>query len=357
MANIIKSSSGLLFAEEAWDDLSLLWDLSPNYPSRVALASDSISLLPGTDRFELLIPAPLENGYVFQSKVEYSPVTELQKAGNTLKSVTDTSVDFEICGDDVITCDYTKISISQNYILNAKASADGILWKDYGNSKITNMNYIGYYIEAGEDTDVPIKVYNCHLYRNNTVTINNFDRTNLIKLFDSTGTEVTDKFSIKKKNSQMCIDGTNLLFPIDYLKVQVLDRTTGIVYHESELTDIYGGDIYEYNYNIEFYIDENKLTTNTYDLGSISNEKVFMLKVTNKESYPIKEKKLRVDFYSVYNPGYKMAMLAPDGTEDYSKTLDVEFLAGETKIFKLKMARNPSLSNVEDEYKFNIILE
>jgi hypothetical protein len=88
LADIIKSSSGLLFAEEVWDDLSLLWDLSPNDPSRVAFTSDSISLLSGTDRIELLIPVPKENGYVFQSEIDYHPTTSIQHGGNVLRSVT-----------------------------------------------------------------------------------------------------------------------------------------------------------------------------------------------------------------------------------------------------------------------------
>ncbi len=357
MADIIKSSSGLLFSEEKWDDLSLLWDLSPNDPSRAALTSGSISLLPGTDRIELLIKAPAENGYVFQSNLEYKPTTATQKAGNTLKSVTDTYIDLQVCGDTTERCNYTKITVNEEYILDAKASLDGKLWIDYGNTRMMDMNAIGFYLEGGANTDPPLKVFNCYMYKSNTVTINNFDRVNLVKLFDITGAEVTDKFLLKKKNSQMCIDGTNLVFPLDYLKIQVCDRVTGAIYHESELRNIFGGDVYEYNYNVDFFIDEVKLTTNMHDLGKISNEKIFTLKISNKESYPLTGKKLKVTYNSIYNPGYKMADISPNSVDAYAKELDVNFTAGETKVFKLKATRGQHLVNIEDEYKFNIVLE
>jgi hypothetical protein len=97
------------------------------------------------------------------------------------------------------------------------------------------MNSVGYYVGNGVDTDPAFSVKKCYMYKNNFVTINNFDRVNLIKLFDNTGAEITDNFTIKKKNSQIMIDGTNVIFPIDYLKVQVTDRTTELYIMKASL--------------------------------------------------------------------------------------------------------------------------
>ena len=94
-----------------------------------------------------------------------------------------------------------------------------------------------------------------------------------------------------------------------------------------------------------------------HDLGAISKEKVSTLKISNKESYPLTGKKLKVTYNSIYNPGYKMADLAPQSSDVYAKELDVDFTAGETKVFKLKATRGQHLVNIEDEYKFNIVLE
>lgn len=356
MANISKSSSGLLFEEETWTDLSLLWDLSPNDPSRVVFNSNSISLLPGDQRLELLISAPKERGYVMQSEIEYSPILDTEAAGNTLRSVTDNYIDLEIRGDSAELCSYTKVIVGDDAILDAKCSKDGSNWLDYGNTKIIDMNKIGYYIGAGT-TSTPFNIKKCVMYKNNNILINNFDRTNVLKLFDAHNVEVTDKFVVKKKNTQMVIDGTNLIFPIDYLKVQSCNRTSGEVYYEGELTNIYGGDVYEYDYEVEFFINEVLLTDTIYNLGTINEDKIFSFKISNKESYPLKDRKLKVSYYSIYNPGYKLAQLAPGDSDTFSTELNITLGAGETKVFKLKAIKDNDITNLEDEFKFNIILE
>ena len=356
MANIMKSSSGLLYTEETWTDLSLLWDLSPNDPSRVVLNDNSISLLPGDQRLELLISAPKERGYVMQSEIEYSPILNNEAAGNTLRSVTDNYIDLEIRGDDTKLCSYTKIIVSDDAILDAKCSKDSANWLDYGNTKVIDMNKIGYYIGAGTKS-TPFNIKKCVMYKNNNVLINNFDRKNVLKLFDSSGKEVTDKFVVKKKNTQMIIDGTNLIFPINYLKIQSCDRVTGAVYYEGELKDIYGGDVYEYSYFVEFFINEVVLTENIYDLGTINEDKIFCLKISNKEAHPLKGRKLKVSYYSIYNPGYKLAKLATTNSDVFVTELDVSLEAGETKLFNLKAIKDNDITNLENEYKFNIILE
>ena len=356
MAKITKSSSGFLFKEEAWTDLSLLWDLSPNDPSRVVLSDNSISLLPGEQRLELLIYAPKDRGYVMQSEIEYSPVSGTEAAGNTLRSETENYIDLEIRGDDDKLCSYTKIIVNDDSVLDAKCSKDGSKWLYYGNTKMVDMNRIGYYI--GEGTKVaPFNIKKCVMYKDNNILINNFDRTNKLKLFDVNGVEITDKFVVKKKNTQMIIDGTNLLFPIEYLKVQSCDRKTGEVYYEGEMTDIYGGDVYEYAYEVDFFIDNVMLTNTVYDLGTINKDKIFNLKISNKEAYPLKDKDLKVSYYSVYNPGYKLAQLAEEDSDIFSSKLTVTLEAGETKSFKLKAIKDGNITNLEDEYKFSIIIE
>lgn len=356
MANIIKSSSGLLFAEELWTDLSLLWDLSPNDPSRVVLNSNSISLLPGDQRLELLISAPKENGYVIQTELDYRPTTASESAGCTMKSITGNYIDLEVRGDTLVTCTYTKMIINENSILNAIASNGGTTWIDYGNTKVIDMNKIGYYVGEGSSAS-QLDIKKCIMYKNNFVTINNFDRTNVLKLFDSTGHEVTSQFIVRKKNTQMCIDGTNIIYPIDYLKVQSCDRITGAVLYEGELRDIYGGDIFEYEYDLEFYIDNNLLTNTIYNLGQISGERIFDLKISNKEAYDLNNRKLKVSYYNIYNPGFKLAQIAEGGSADFKTELDISILAGETKVYKLKAVKDKSILNIENEYKFNIIFE
>ena len=174
---------------------------------------------------------------------------------------------------------------------------------------------------------------------------------------DSILTGEIKEFSIKKKNTQIQIDGTDILYPIDSLKIKVLDRDTGDVYHEGVLKNIYGGDIYEYSYDVEFYINEDLLTNDVYDLGVINRYKNFSLKVCNKENYAINDKILKVEYYSAYNPGHKIAKIAYENSDDYCDELKVDFAPGENRLFKLKVEHIEGVSNIEEEYKFNIVLE
>lgn len=356
MANIIKSSSGFLYKEENWDDLSLLWDLSPNLPDRVATDSDSISLLQGGKRLELLIPAPSNREFVVQNEVEYEPTSAMDKGGFVFRSVTDSQIELETCGDDTEYYKYSKLTIDSNAVLNATASTNGRTWFNYGNTKFVDMNKMGFYIGA-ESTETPFKVKQFMIYKNNNVIINNFDRKNIVKIYDDNDVEITNQFSIKKKNTQIQIDGTDILYPIDSLKIKVLDRDTGDVYHEGVLKNIYGGDVYEYSYDVEFYINEDLLTNDVYDLGVINRYKNFSLKVCNKEKYAINDKTLKVEYYSAYNPGNKIAKIAYENSDDYCDELKVDFNPGENRLFKLKVEHIEGVSNIEEEYKFNIVLE
>lgn len=356
MANIIKSSSGFLYKEEDWDNLSLLWDLSPNLTDRVTTTSDSISLLQGSKRLELLIPSPGNREFVVQSKVDYMPTSATEAGGFVFKSITDSSIEFETRGDNAEYYKYSKLIVDADSVLNAIATNNGKIWVNYGNTKFIDMNKMGFYI--GEDAiNTPFVVEEFIMYKNNNVIINNFDRKNIVEIYDENDNEITDKFSIKKKNTQIYIDGTDLLFPIDFLKIKVLDRDTGALYHEGIIKDVYGGDIYEYSYDVEFYINEDLLTDEIYDLGTINRYKNFSLKICNKERYSLENKSLRVGYYSPYNTGYKIAKIAIDGSDEYKDELQVSFTPGENRLFKLKIDNFENLSNLEDEYKFNIILE
>ena len=357
MANIIKASSGLLFSEEFADDLSLVWSVSPNFPDRVVKNSDSISLLPGIERMELLIPAPDGTAYVLQSDTDYVPTVAADTGGITLRSVTDSTIDFEVVGDNTEVFKYSKAVIDNYNVLTALGSKDGVLWKEYGNTKVTNMNKIGFFIGANTTTD-NLDINNCIIYKNNNIIFNNFDRRNIIKLFNSAGTEITSQFVFKRKNTQVQLDGTEVIYPLSYLTIRVYDRDTNALIHEGTVTNVYGGDIYEYNYNIDFYVNDILLTSDICDLGIIKDGDVLELKVSNQEAYDVVDRKLSINYYTYLNPGYQSVDIAPDGTDNYAKELTgVTLTAGETKIYKLRIANYKTYLNLEDQYKFKINFE
>lgn len=356
MANIIKASSGLLFSEDFGADTSLLWTVSPNFPDRVVQNSGSISLLPGTERMELLIPTPDGSSYVLQSDTDYNPTVAADTGGVTLRSLTDSTVDFEVIGDNTKVFKYSKCTIDNYNVLSAIGSTDGLIWQEYGNTKVTNMNKVGYFMGAGTTTD-SLDINDCKIYKNNYIIFNNFNRTNLIKLFDATGVEITNNFILKKRNTQVQLDGTEIIYPITTLIVRVYDRDTLALLHEGTINNVYGGDIYEYDYNVSFYINGVLLTDTLYDLGLISASQEFELRVVNNEAYALSSRKLSISYYTYTNPGYQSVDIAEANSTDFKKELNVSFTAGEAKTFKLKVSDYKTYLNLDDSYRFKINLE
>lgn len=355
MSSLAKSSSGLLFSEKFHGDISLLWDLSPNNQDRVVQNNDSISLLQGNENIELLIPIPTESQYIVQSKIEYTPQSEDDKAGILFRSVTDTVVNFEICGDDNITCTNMKASVDDYGILYAYASSNnGATWKNYGNTKLVNMNIFGFY-NYGQNKE--LKIYDCIVYKSNYITFNNFDRTTYIKLFKD-NVEITNNFDIKKYNTRIVLDCINKIFPLNNIEVKVYNRSDDKEIASKVLNEMYGGDIYEFNYNLEFKINDDVLDSEKmYDLGRISNDTIFNLIITNKESYDIAGKSLKVSYYSLLNRAYEYVEIAEETSDDYSKSIQTSFTPGESKIFKLKITKDVLYSEINSDYEFSIILE
>lgn len=361
MANITRSNSGFIFLENFDSgDMSLLWTLSPNLKDRVVHNSDSISLLPGNERMELLITMPNESGYVMQSSLKYFPTDEHEAAGVTFRSITDSTVDLEVRGDTLHNTSIVKMSVDDYNVLSATGSDNGgINWREYGNTKIIDMNKIGFYID-GDTTKDNIEISEMVLYKSNYISFNNFDRKNIIRLYNRDDIEITDEFVIFRTNNSVKIDGTEMIFPIDYLKIRSFDRDTGELRYEGEVENIYGGDTFEYNYNIDFFVDGNKLENDIYDLGTICQEKEFVLKLVNKEAYPLLDRKLTVSWYSYLNPGYKAVSLSEviNGQDDeFKKELNISLLAGESKNFKMRVANFKSYLNLDDNYNFKITLE
>lgn len=359
MAQITKSISGELYTEDFAGDISLIWDLMPGNSDRVAINSDSISLLPGDEKVELLIPSPRDLGYVLQTKIDYKPTKPTERAGCILKSITENYAEVEICGDDLETCTYFKLELDLNAVFSVKAADENLVWKDYGNTKLLDANKIGYYLNS-EDAlnDEPFKIYNCVMYKDNFITINHYDRNNVVRIYNANDNEITDKFVIRKTNTKLLIDGSNTIFPIEKIKMKFFDMTTGILVHEGELENVYGGDIYDFSYNIEFYIDSVILDDSQYNLGVINGVQYYNLRIVNKENFAINDKILKIEAISKFNPGHKVVDMAhPNDQNNFTKERHISLTAGETKEFVMRVTKNKDHLITNDDYSFKIVLD
>lgn len=357
MSNIIKSSSGLMFSENFGNGMSLLWDLSPNEQDRVVKNNDSISLLNNnSSRIKMTIPIPTENNYIVQSKISFEPVSSNDKAGLTVESLTDIRVDFEVCGDDEIKADYMKLCVDEYGILSAYASWNN-KWINYGNTKLNNANSIGFYNESEKS---PIKLYDCIVYKNNFITINGFDRKNYIKVFDKNHNEITGDFFIKKYNTRIVLDGIYNIFPIEELTVDIYRIVDDTLVTSHTLTNIYGGDVYEFKYDLELKIN-NQIIENDdklFDLGEISKDTVFDITITNKESFDITDKTVRISYYSYLNNSYKFVKIAKEQDDKFNDKIEnINFLSGSNTKIKLQINKNTIYSELDEQCKFSIIIE
>lgn len=359
MAEIIKASSGLLYHEEFKGEISLIWDLSPSDPDRVVINNDSISLLPGDEQVELLIPVPRECGYVFQTSIEYNPTSASERGGCILKSITTNAAELEISGDDSARCSHIKMEVASDYVVTAKAG-NGSKWTDYGNTRLIDANKIGFYLGSGTSVD-PIKIFNCSMYKANHITFKGLDNMHKLRIFNTNDVELTDKFVIRKFDRMVVIDGTNTLFPINNFRVKIFDSNNQIVY-QNDFNDVCGGDNYEFSYNISMTVNDKPMNSDEFDLGVISEHTVYSLKITNNEDYKLENKKLKIEAYNPYNQGYKAVNIARIRAgaiyDDFEKEkVGINIEPHETRDFAMRIAREDQSLLLGESFKFKITFE
>lgn len=359
MSFLSKVSSGFLYDEKFENDISLIWELSPNDYNRIAINSDSISLLPNGERLELLMPCPKENDFVFQTNISYTPTDKNEDAGCILKSTTENYAELSICGDDPETTTAIKMQVDSSYVLNARCLVNDKMI-DYGNTRLVDANFIGFYLNKTSTID-NFKIHNICMCKNNYITIRNFDRTHNVKVFDSNGIEITEKFYIKKMNTKVIIDCTNMLFPIDKLILKIYDSFDNELYSK-EMLDIYGGDVYEYSQSIRMYIDNNELDDNIYGIKNSGNVALHILKIENCENYEMHDKTLQIEAYDPYNPGYQNVYISElqggNPVDNYEKVkTGIDLKIAEIKEYSLKIIRNDKTLVIDDDYKFKITFQ
>ena len=361
MSTLTKSSSGLLYEERFGSGISLLWDLVPNQLDRVKINQDSVEILPGDDRIELLMPTPAETGWVYQTHIKYDGRTSTESCGFILKSITDNIAECELRGDTRDMYDYLKVELNSDSILNLKASKNGTMWRDFGNSKMLDGYKFGYYMTALTQYD-PLVLYDCVVYRNNFITIDGISKDLTSVVYDAQGANITHRFVITHENGKLILDGSNMLFPIPYLNIKFLDPSFNVI-KDVVLKDVYGGDVFDFSFNVTVRIEKQEVLNNTHHLDTVVGPyKLYALSVTNEENYELTNRKLSIQAASSFNPGDLPVTIASTTSHDvvtnldFKKSLDVSFLPNENKNFFIKIEKTMNMPLLDDEYRFKLTL-
>lgn len=361
MKELSKVSSGLLYEENFGEDLSLIWDFIPNNLNRVKIHQNSVEILPGEERIEMIMPTPVDIGWVYQTHIDYNGRTGSEACGFILKSITDNVAECELRGDTRDLFSYLKMELDLESVFNLKASKDGKTWRDFGNSKMFDSNKFGYYMTEMTQYD-SLTIKDCIIYKSNFITINNISKDLNAVVYDSLGANITHKFVMTHKDGVLTLDGGNMLFPIDELVIKFLDADFNIV-REAILKKVYGGDIYDFAFNVTVRIEREILDNDTHHLDTVVGAyKLYAVSITSEEAYILNKRHLKIEPASAFNPGDLPVTIAETSSHDntnnldFKKELEVTFKPYENKNFFIKIARTQGLTLLEQEYKFKLTL-
>lgn len=361
MDQLTKSSSGLLYEEKFSENLSLIWDFVPNNLNRVSLKPSSIEILPGDERIEMLMPCPTGSAWACQTHISYAGRTSTESAGFILKSITDNVAECELKGDTSEMFDYLKMELDSESTFSLKASKDGLYWKDFGNSKMLDANKFGFYMNELTQHD-PLILKSIVVCKNNFITVHDVPTDATVVVYDINDANITHRFIISKKNNKLVIDGSNMIFPIPYLKIKFLDKEFNEL-RVAELKDIYGGDTFDFSYDITFTIEGEELTNEDYSLDTVAGPfKLYAVQIMNNEDYDLADRTLKIEASSVFNPGDVPVTIAETTTLDnvtnldFKKELVITLKAHENKNFYMKIEKTNNIPVLDSEYRFKISL-
>lgn len=347
---ITKISTGLILKDDFSNSFNPAWDFFPNSLDRVLFNEDSIVLLPKkSEPLEMLIPSPRDGKFVMQTEISYNPQSENDIAGCLMKSITGNVAECEFTYEEGIpnTYKYLSLSSDENYIFNLRASADGKNWDDLGNTKFYDGNYLGYFIN-GNDAEFEIK--SCVLCRDKFIVIKGIKPTDKVKLIDSRHIDLIKAFNLDcvLNGDRLIIDIGKVIWPIKNVSISINSSDN------LKLEELYGGDVFTYDADMLFEIEEIE----GFELGKIYGKaQNFTLNVTNNSASE-KTGKLVIDAVSTYDIGHNMAYLYNIDETNFNKNqkeLEVTLGAGQTIKCIVRIDKNNNQATIEDDFKFNIL--
>ena len=206
---------------------------------------------------------------------------------------------------------YVKI-IKKNTIYSFFASTDGEKWIEVGNTKFNDSHRIGFFLHSMDTlTEEDLTKSNFYVeyamfYDSNYVIIKNMKNIARIELRDEQGSLICDNTHeiVSVKNNDVYIDTTLLKMPYDNVRIVLLNDSERILF-DHYITQLVGGDKYEYGYDLKVCIDNTEINQEKlFRLDAFkSNEQTIRIDIYNQEEFEITNLKVSIMSYSVYYTG------------------------------------------------------
>lgn len=354
--SISRVSNGLILKDDFNNSFNPMWDIFPNDTSRVLFKEDSIVLLPENNSpTEMLIPCP-GGKFIMQTEIEYNPVVESDAAGVVIKSVTDCNVEARFSYEEGVINEYkfVKFTHDDGYVVNLRASKDGITWEDFGNSKLYDGNYVGYFVD-GEQAGFEIK--NCFICRDKYLVIQGIKEGDVVNLLNSNNEDIIETLNLDYiiKGDKFMLDISNQVWPIKDIRLVInFGKSNGSIHH---IGDLYGGDVFSFEPELLFSVDETNETPKGFDLGEVYGlARNYTLRVYNNGTEH-KTGKLVIDAISTYEQGHHMAYIYPYDSDfdTKSKELEVSIGPGQEFVCIVRIVKESKYVTIDGEFSFNVV--
>lgn len=359
MSKISKLFTGLIFHEEFNNSFSPKWDILPNNLDRVLFNEDSISLLPSNNELlEMLIPYPSDCKFHIKTEIEYNPTTIDDVGGMIIKSTTGYTTECEFSYNEASLNEYRFINLNCNdkSIINLRASKDNINWDDLGNTRFFDGNYVGYFVKGNE---AKLNIHNFIMCSDKFVSIQGVNNDSLVEIIDTDGYDIIKKYKLDCMiiNGNAIIDIENLSWPIENVTLSVTKGSEMPI--TLNINKLYGGDVFSFEPELLFSVDEIDETSNGFNLGKIyGRTKTYTLRVYNA-GVEQKIGKLVIEPTSTYDTGHHMAYIYPFESDVDTKSKELEVAINPHQEFKciIKIVKDTTYTTIDDEFGFKVVFE
>lgn len=350
--DLVKVSNGMLFEDNFNNGFNSMWDIFPYSHNRVVCNEDSISIMPG-EYIEMLLNTPATE-FEMYAKIAYISNLQSDQAGCMIKSVTGEVIECELSYENNInTISHIKLKRNSNGNVYLRASSDGIVWLDYGNTYFKDGYSVGFF---NDSFNSQLDIDNVVIYKNDNVVINGVSSTDTISLYHN-GVDITlDKtVDLSVNGNRATLDLCNCIIPLNDCKIVINE---GSANESSIIVDkLYGGDVFEFSPDMYFTIEDvDGNDTYNFNLGQINqHEKTFIICLHNN-SNDTRYGKICVEPVSSYDKGFNMVSLQPIGADasDGTKELECVVIPGGTFKCLMTIKKDSTLVTIDEDFNFSL---